>query len=120
MSRELKLIDKPLHREMSVYANDEPGPGGANHLYAISTSNPDVPTTHLRFQKGAVNEVGVNGVSDEALLSILIDRLRGFQNGPFKSREGALILTKLEEAQHWQRARYEERVERGVEGYNKV
>jgi hypothetical protein len=52
----------------------------------------------------------------DPLIAIVIDRLRGFQSGPFSCRENALALTKMEEALHWLNARTRDRMERGVEG----
>jgi hypothetical protein len=116
----IKLFDKPLHDHLSVYANDEPGPGGAHHAYAISTSNGDVPTTFINFQKGAVNEAGVNGISDESLLAILIDRAQDFQDGPFPSIDGEIALHHMRLALANLKRRFVERAQRGVEGYNKA
>jgi hypothetical protein len=59
-------------------------------------------------------------VDQEDLLAIVIHRLQGFQTGPFKCRENALALTKLEEALHWLNHRTARRVSRGVEGMNVV
>lgn len=56
------------------------------------------------------------GVTHEALLAILIDRMQAFQKGPYSCRENALALTKLEEAAHWLNARTARRVAQGVEG----
>jgi hypothetical protein len=50
------------------------------------------------------------------MLVAMIDRLRGFQAGPFACRENAIILTKLEECLHWTRARADARAKRGVLG----
>ena len=58
----------------------------------------------------------MNGISQEALLAILIDRLRGFQSGQYACRENAIALTKLEEATMWLQKRTLDRVRRGVEG----
>jgi len=104
-----------------VAATDEPGVGGAHHQYRISgvqgpLDHHPIPTIDLRFQNGAVDEVGANGITNESLLAIVIDRLQGFQSGPFKCRENALALTKLEEAMHWLHHRTRERASRGVEG----
>lgn len=93
---------------------DKPGAGGANHEYQI-TSYEDVNVL-LRFQKGGLQEVGVNGITHEVLLAILIDRLEGFQKGEFNCRENSLALTKLQEALHWLNHRTFDRVRRGVEG----
>lgn len=70
----------------------------------------------LRFQNGPIAEVGTNGLTHEALLAIIVDRMQGFQAGPFACRENALALTKLEEAQHWLLHRTRTREARGVEG----
>jgi hypothetical protein len=62
----------------------------------------------------------VNGITNEVLLAIVLDRLNGFQQGEFKSRENALAITKIEEAMHWLHHRTREREARGVEGTHKV
>ena len=72
------------------------------------------------FQQGPIGEVGVNGVTHEALLAILVDRMRSFQAGPYACRENALVLTKLEEAQQWLLSRTRARMVRGVEGTHQV
>jgi hypothetical protein len=54
----------------------------------------------LVFQNGPVKEngEGVNGLTHEVLLAILIDRLRGFQAGPYACPENALALSYIEGA----------------------
>jgi len=124
----------PANDTLDINVVDAPGSGGANHLYMISgfntESNPSDPFTKrhgspaehatVLFQNGPINEVGVNGVTQEALLAIVIDRLRSFQAGPFSSRENALALTKCEEALHWLQQRTLDRMRRGVEGQTKA
>lgn len=69
---------------------------------------------NISFQKGnPLDEV--NGVTVESLLSLIIDRHNEMPQ-ELKTREGALFVTKLEEALHWLFARTLDRVERGVEG----
>lgn len=118
----------PANDVLKVLATDEPGSGGAHHRYEITgynaETNPslnsefgdDIRGEVILFQNGPIAEVGVNGVTHEALLAILIDRMRAFQAGPFACRENALALTKLEEAQHWLHHRTRARMARGVEG----
>lgn len=101
--------------ELEVFATDEKGPGGANHRYVI-TERQDLPGVEIAFQKGPIGEVGVNGLTSEALLAILIDRHKGFASGPYPSRENSLALTKLEEGLHWLQARTRDRIARDVEG----
>lgn len=97
---------------------DEPGAGGACHEYEATL--PDGRATRISFQNGPINEAGVNGLTQEVLLAIVVDRLRAFQSGPFACRENALALTKIEEAQHWLHSRTRARMSRGVEGTHKT
>lgn len=92
--------------------------GGASNVYECAIQGAAVPggDAVIRFQRGPIKEVGTNGLTHEVLLAILVDRLRGFQSGPFACRENALALAKLEEAQHWLHNRTRARVARGVEG----
>ena len=117
-----------LNDAINVLALDDPGSGGASHVYRLDlVSAPDGPgitaaTRHLeiRFQNGPINEAGINGVSGEALMTVLLDRLRGFQTGKFACRENALALTHLETALMWLQKRTRDRTARGVEGTLKV
>lgn len=117
---ERKLFDHvlvPSGDDLLVRTLDEPGIGGAHHQYEITHGGADfhVPL-QIAFQDGPIGDVGVNGVTHEALLAVVIDRLRCFQAGPFACRQNALALTKLEEGLMWLHARTHERAMRGVEG----
>lgn len=112
-----------LNAALVVRATDEPGQGNACHSYVIyadesaNTVANDV-TVHdvITFQNGPIQEVGVNGVSNEALLAIVEHRLMGFQSGEYACRENAVALTKLQEAMMWLQKRTRDRIARGVEG----
>jgi len=109
----------PANDKLIIEVLDEPGAGGANHVYQVRgyhNKDADETATVIRFQNGPINEAGVNGLTQEVLLSIVADRLRSFQAGPFSCRENALALTKIEEAQHWLQQRTLARMRRGVEG----
>lgn len=120
----------PANDKLEVTALDLPGAGGACHLYQIhgfnTVTNPSdpfverhgAPATYatILFQNGPIAEFGVNGVTHEALLAILIDRLGSFQNGPYANDYNATALRALEEAQDALLARTRERMARGVEG----
>lgn len=93
--------------------------GYASHVYDLSVAGSNKCTT-IEFQRGPIKDVGTNGLTHESLLVILIDRLKGFQSGPFACRENARALIKLEEAVMWLHSRTKARVERGVEGTNAV
>ena len=96
-----------LNDALSIFVCDEPGQGNACHQYSISWGDPEDRTGHatastrIHFQNGPIQEHGVNGISQEALLAILIDRLRGFQSGQYSCRDNAIALTHLEEALMW-------------------
>ena len=104
----------PANDKISLIVTDEPGAGGANHVYEVSI--PGEPPWVINFQNGPIAEAGVNGLTHEVLIAMCVDRLRSFQAGPFACRENALALTKLEEAQHWLHHRTRARMARGVEG----
>jgi hypothetical protein len=120
----------PANDKLVIEVTDKPGAGGANHRYEVTgfdtSSNPsaidgagyvsDYARVQILFQNGPIAEVGINGLTQEVLIAICIDRLRSFQAGPYGCRENALALTKLEEAQHWLLHRTRARMERGVEG----
>jgi len=123
----------PANDRLTIEALDTPGAGGACHLYQITgfdtSTNPSCPfvarygkpAVHstVLFQNGPIAEVGVNGVTHEALLAIVIDRMRAFQAGPYACSENAIALTNLEQAQYWLHARTKARMARGVEGTHK-
>lgn len=120
MKRELTdhIVSGDQAVQLQIEVQDEPGAGGANHHYAISWRNTGLHIRDIAFQNGPIKEVGVNGITQEALLAIVIDRLRSFQAGPFSCRENAIALTRIEEALMWLQRRTVARIKRGVEGTN--
>ena len=114
--REVKYRDVGLFTDKIKINANEAGAGGASTEYNVDLDSSEGEIrTEINFQVGNPLE-NVNGITNEALLSILIDRMEGFNSGNFRTREGALVLTKLEEALHWMQARTMERRARGVEG----
>lgn len=120
--------------EIDVLDLSNPKGGGACHLYQISgfntASNPSDPFvsrqgkpsnyTTILFQNGPIQEFGVNGITHEALLAIVADRLRSFQGGLYACKENACALTHIEEAMQWLHSRTLARLRRGVEGTTQV
>ncbi len=110
-----------LNDALTITVLDEPGQGGANHIYQIEMElAPGViqVACDIKFQNGPIQEADVNGISGEALLAVVIDRLRSFQAGPFSCRENAVALTHAETALMWLQKRTRDRLARGVEGTN--
>jgi hypothetical protein len=117
--------------QLDIRVVDAPGAGGANHVYRIlgadlkkhpanaNVSEEDIPHwVTILFQNGPIKEAGVNGLTQEALLAIVIDRLRSFQAGPFASGYNAVALDHCEKALRSLQRRTLERISRGVEGTN--
>jgi len=115
-----KCEGKIIDQFVTVGVYDEPDQSGACHEYGIIVHDDggvvEDAGVSIHFQKGPLNQVGVNGITNEALLAVMLDRMRGFQNGPFKNRENAIVVTKLEEAMMWLHKRTRDRQARGVEG----
>lgn len=107
----------PVNEQIEIQVLDEPGHGAASHDYLVrvplKNGEYNVP---ICFQNGPIAEVGVNGITHEVLLAILIDRLEAFQDGPYACHENELALTKIKEAKEWLFSRTRERMQRGVEG----
>lgn len=99
--------------QLRIRAIDDKGPGGANCHYLIDTARDEI--ARVKFQKGNPAD-GVNGVTHEALLAILIDRLDHFQRGPFPSDHNGEAMHHLRVALMHLHNRTLDRLERGVEG----
>jgi hypothetical protein len=123
----------PANDVLTVAVIDQPGSGGASHRYEISGFDPKAnPSSDLTdsedlftsktilFQNGPIAEAGVNGVTHEALLAILIDRLECFQKGNFANSYNQRALEHLIGAQESLKDRTRERMTRGVEGTHTV
>jgi hypothetical protein len=105
------------NHQLRIEVHDEPGAGGANHEYMIAWDGADqADGCGISFQNGPIKENGVNGLTQEALLAIVIDRLRSFQAGPYACGENALALSHCEEALRQLQKRTRARIARGVEG----
>lgn len=104
----------PANDVIEVEVLDAPGSGGACHEYAATLPNGRV--FNIDFQNGPIGEVGVNGLTHEVLLAILIDRMEAFQAGPYACRENRHALNNLRDAQEWMAERTRARMDRGVEG----
>lgn len=122
----------PANDQLRILVTDEPGAGGANHRYEVTgfdtATNPSLNETGVEpksrvtvlFQNGPIGEAGVNGITQEALLAICIDRLECFQNGPYACVENAGALEHLKLAQATLHSRTKTRMARGVEGTHTV
>lgn len=118
------------NHQLTIEVKDAPGQGGANHRYEITGFDTETNGSSsdgfgykasfsrevVLFQNGPIKEFGVNGVTHEALLAIIIDRLRSFQTGPFASPLNYYALRNCEDALGNLQQRTRDRIARGVEG----
>ena len=109
-----------LNESIRIIADDEMN--SVCHAYngKIATNDgKEHDVLGIVFQRGPRNiEGSTPGVTEMAVLAVVIDRLRGHQAGQYATRENAVALTKCEEALMWMRQRADNRAKRGVLGTN--
>lgn len=120
-----------VNHQLQIQVLDGPGAGGASHFYCILghelENNPALPLdehddaglltqTNIVFQNGPIKEAGVNGITHEALLAIVIDRLRSFQAGPYACDDNEQALMAGQSMMFFFQKRTRERIARNVEG----
>jgi hypothetical protein len=95
----------------------DPNSGGASHEYMATIG--DRTAARIAFQHGPRHEPGSTpGITDAVLLVVLIDRLEGFQAGPYACVENDEQLFHLRAALDATQSRARERATRGVLGKN--
>lgn len=122
------------NHQLTITVTDEPGQGGANHRYEITGFDTDTNPASVDaggykrrysletiiFQNGPIKEVGVNGLTHEALLAIVADRLKSFQAGPYACKANEQALMFVMSALFHLQGRTRERIARQVEGTHQV
>lgn len=86
------------------------------HIYGVG-AGPQF--TSIQFQRGGVADNGVNGMTNEALLAILIHRTK-FLDAKFPCDENRRAIQHMEEALVNLEVRSARRIVRGVEGKDVV
>jgi hypothetical protein len=119
--RELTYGVEGKAANLKTFAMDEPGHGGACHEYIVQGSAGPPALAVIVFQNGPINEgKGINGVQHEDLLAIIIDRLEGFEKGPYACDDNGMALDLLRMALRRLQARTRKRIARSVEGTHAV
>ena len=119
----MRILKIGTQKYTKVIAIDERGSGNANHEYHITwdrDNNGYIATQSIKFQNGPIKEQGVNGIQNEDLICIVIDRLEGFQSGDFACEDNGKAIADLHRALANLRKRTDEREARGVEGTHTV
>jgi len=93
----------------------------AHHYYRVKfvDRNDTIKQHDIRFQEGPVKEHGVNGITEEILLNIILDRYESFQNSEFKCQENEDSIYHLKYLLDKIKERKEKRIARDVEGVYK-
>lgn len=117
------------NKAIVVHVDDrDPKCGNMSHEYDVQVyshpvymedpaSAPALVVSHkLVFQHGPIKEVGTNGITNEVLLAILIDRTEGAQEGTHANDFNARALEHMRAAFAEFEARTKERTARAVEG----
>ena len=105
--RKLWRIQKRENLNAVYYGRREKDDGSAYHEYAVfregDPADEDAPALlRVTFQTGSRgNPASVDGVLDSDLLEMVRDRLKNFQDGPYKCAENANALRHVEEALLW-------------------
>jgi len=130
------IVEGDNNNKIGITALDEPGAGGANHHYVVDGFNlkknkcytgpwdtcevEHSTSNHIYFQNGGIPDNGVNGVTQEALLAIVEDRLSSFQAGPYPSVDNSEALHHVRKALAFLHNRTIDRIKRQVEGQEKL
>lgn len=87
------------------------GVGGAATGYAVMYPGMDHTVEQLHF-----HTLDRNGLTNEILLAIVIDRLEGFQSGPCACEENSSALSNIRSALAALQVRTQRRLHQGIEG----
>jgi hypothetical protein len=80
---------------------EEPEGAGSPCHFKIKRNKDGSLIQNIDFQDGSLKDNGINGISNEDLINIVLFRLKYFQKGKHSCRENASAIDKLEEAQMW-------------------
>jgi hypothetical protein len=112
------------NKAIGLHADDRnPENGNASHQYLMYhpyEGGHSEKCQQLDFQNGPIGEVGINGITNEVLLAIVIDRLEGFQSSKYACVENANALGCLDRALAELESRTKKREARGVEGTHQL
>lgn len=106
----MKLIKNSLHNGEYTYIEGESSLGGDNptlHVFDIRRAVDNRLLSEIKFHSGSFNPNELNGILNEDLLVVLINRLESFQKSKLKCRENEFALQHLYEALFWLKLRHD-------------
>ena len=109
-----------LENSMITQENTFVVEGNGHCTYEVHDVHTNNILSLVKFQKGPVNEFGLNGIFNEDVIIMVIDRLEFFQTQELACKENEEALKKLYESLMWLRKRTLDRKLRGVQGTSEV
>jgi len=103
--------------QLRVLALDNPDDSGASHQFRFERDDGS-QVGAINFHTGVIEPhagLDVNGVTMEALIVVMIDRLKGFQKGENPHKQNDFARKRLEEALKALQGRTEELLEKSKE-----
>jgi hypothetical protein len=110
------LTSALAHRKQTSIEHEDQFTGFAPNHYTVRDNKTGNVLTEVHFQEGPRNGIGINGIHNEDLLSIVADRLEAYQNSPFACVENEQARLHITIAQMFLHKRTAERSVRGSEG----
>lgn len=112
-------------RQTFIETLDEKKDGGMHHWYRVGPGKFDKAASNFKitqvyFQKGPIQETGVNGCQNEDLLFMVLHRLVEAQKGTYHCEENRWAIHFIKKALLQLEQRTNERKRRGVEGTGQV
>ena len=92
-------------------------PGHEYDIWKKDSEDLSDPLAEVCFQDGPIKEVGINGIQNEPVIAILIDRLN-YLDSQFSSPYNKAAIYHLQLALDSLQQRTKDRQDRGVEGTN--
>ena len=100
----MKRIENSLCEDKYTYVMGESSLGNdnpTNHTFEIRRTYDDALLSKIKFHSGSFSPTELNGILNEDLLNILINRVESFQKSKLKCRENENALQHLYEALFW-------------------
>lgn len=100
----MRRIWNPLCGEEYTYIQAESALGSdnpTNHIFEVRRTYDDALVAKVNFHSGPFGVDTINGLLNEDLLAMLIDRLESFQKSKLKCKENENALQHLNEALLW-------------------
>lgn len=99
----LVRLSNPCYDESLTYllTQDKEDGNPTHHDFEIRRTTDNKILSKMHFQQGPLTEEGPNGILNEDLLMMIIDRVESFQSSKLKCRENENALQHLYEALFW-------------------